>query len=196
MSEAAVSVKRYMLFLFFSVTVFFRTGYADVVHHIGTHQSDSPTVTIAINIMMAVYDKLGWKLIVDRYPGERSLLMANAGKTDGDLFRIDSIGDRYINLIKVPVDYIDVNFYVFAKKERAVSIDVGNLSRYSIGVYRGAKIIEQFTEGYRRSFVNNLDSLFKMLIYDRVDIVIFPDIDGQVLVSLISDSDIVLNRTA
>ena len=50
------------------------------------------------------------------FPGERALILTNDGITDGELFRIDKLNEKYPNLIQVPVSYIPDEVVVFSKR--------------------------------------------------------------------------------
>lgn len=46
-----------------------------------------PMTPIASAIIDAAYQKLGIQSMIKRYPNRRSLMLANKGETDGELFR-------------------------------------------------------------------------------------------------------------
>ena len=67
-------------------------------------------------ILEEAYKRIGVPIAFKNFPGERALILTNGGITDGELFRIDKLNEKYPNLIQVPVSYIPDEVVVFSKR--------------------------------------------------------------------------------
>jgi polar amino acid transport system substrate-binding protein len=124
------------------------------------------------DLLRAAYQMAGYTVTIVTMPGERALLAANQGVTDGDLVRIDGLQATYPNLMKVGVP-LDVHHHVvFAKRQDIVLDGIASLKPYSIAYVRGFKAIERVTHGMNTQAMNDVQSAFKMLNAGRVDVVI------------------------
>lgn len=118
--------------------------------------------------------RLGYKLESVKLPAERALINANAGIDDGDLLRIDGLQKTYPNLIQVPEPVIDLEFVVFTKHITSPISNWQSLSRYSVSIITGWKILERnITHAAELTKVKNVSQLFTMLQKDRVDAVVY-----------------------
>ena len=128
-------------------------------------------------ILQEAYNRVGVPIEFVNYPGERALILSNDGVTDGELFRIDNMNEKYPNLVKVPVSYIPDEAVVFSKLNFAVD-GWKSLKSYKIGVRRGNKFVEYNTEDMQRYFAKGEKQKFEMLALDRVEIVVTNRLEG------------------
>lgn len=127
------------------------------------------------------YQQLNIDISVEEYPGERSLVAANTGKTDGELGRIAGIEKEYPNLIMVPVPILRLSISAFSNKQISIA-NKDDLKKYRIGFVAGTKIVENMTnEVPHRMRVSRPDQLFQMLLLNRIDVAIDMTEDGLVL---------------
>ena len=130
-------------------------------------------------ILRKAYRKLGIVITIKKYPGERALKLANAGRVAGDVQRIDGLSVKYPNLIQVrpSINFIEGN--VFSKTARFTVSGWVSLKRYRIGLIRGIKFAELNTNGMDTYKAPDYDILFRMLNNARVDIAISPRLNGR-----------------
>jgi len=67
-------------------------------------------------VLEEAYAQLDIKVEIIPLPGERALRTSNAGKVDGELFRIANIQKRYQNLVVVPTPINVLQGIAFSKK--------------------------------------------------------------------------------
>lgn len=140
-----------------------------------------PITEFGERILKEVYQQLNMDVGVEFYPGERSLIAANTGKTDGELARIKGIEKEYPNLIMIPVPLTELSLAAFSNQALNITT-FDDLKKYRIGFVGGTKILNQMTAGFPHVLrVNHPDQLFDMLLLGRVDVVIDTYEDGLVI---------------
>ncbi len=130
-------------------------------------------------ILREAYRRLGIDIVIKKYPGERAIRMANLGKVDGEVQRIDGINANYPNLIQIqpPINYIEG--VVFSKSVTFKVDGWESLRPYRIGIIRGIKFAEANTVGMKVSSVSDYAALFNMLDKNRFDIIVSPRLNGE-----------------
>lgn len=132
-------------------------------------------------LMVEACGRLGYAVEVDDPPAERALVNANAGIVDGDGPRIPNLGDigDYPNLLRVPVELIDVDFVAFTRGAALEAASWAALAPYNVGIVRGWKILEQNITG-ARSLVRTKTAtlLFGLLANDRIDVAVIDRLSG------------------
>lgn len=123
--------------------------------------------------------------------GERAISSANEGTYDGDGLRVANIiTPLFPNLIKVPESYLTLNFVGFSKNENIRTEGWDSLENYSVGYQIGWKVVEKNLKKAKSiATVPNGDSLFKMLNYERVDVVIYVDMEGVGILNELNIND-------
>lgn len=121
-------------------------------------------------VMEEAYRRIGVKLHVLYMPGERSLFLANLGKTDGDLCRSKGRPEKqYKNLFMVNPPIITVEIVAFST--RKLDIESWNdLSQLVIGYERGVKVVEQNTQGMKVELSNDEVAGYKKLKEGHSDV--------------------------
>jgi polar amino acid transport system substrate-binding protein len=140
--------------------------------HVSTLPDRDAYAAIAEAVLRQAYLRLGIGLVVDFMPGERSLVQANSGRTDGELYRRAGIERNYPNLIMVPVPIMHIDIVAFSKDKRLVVKDWESLRPYRLAYVRGIKIIEENTVGMSVSPVLSTRNAFSMIDIGRVDVVL------------------------
>lgn len=141
-------------------------------------RADDPLFVTCREIMNEAYRRIGMKMIVQPMPGERSLIAANSGQTDGDLCRKKEALSGYPNLVMVATPLMRVEIVAFSLRK----LDIErwkDLARYRFSYQRGVKVVEQNTEGMRADIVNNFESGYRMLEAGRIDAYIGSKISGS-----------------
>jgi len=130
-------------------------------------------------IVREAYRRLGIEVQIRKYPGERALKLANSGKVDGDVQRINGLSGKYQNLIQLrpAINYIEAAAF---SRDTAIGINGwDSLRPYSLGIIRGIKFAENNTKGMRTYAAKNYAGLFRMLEGKRVELAISPSLNGR-----------------
>jgi len=133
---------------------------------------------IAEVILRKAYARIGYRVTITKYPAERALKLADGGRADGDVQRIDGLGKYYANLIQLhpALNYIEGSAFTAGKD---IAIDGwDSLHPYRIGLIRGIKFAELNTVGMNRHFVGDYPALFKMLRGGRFELGVSPRLNG------------------
>lgn len=142
-------------------------------------------------IVKRAYEKLGHNVTINRLPPKRALEDANAGVYDGDVQRIHSVENSYINLIRLepPINYINGTGFIHGSKDMNIK-SWKDLEGHNVGIILGIKFAENnVNKDKRRVFYNYLE-LITALSEQRIDIGIFPESNGIYQALLTSQTEI------
>lgn len=145
---------------------------------ISTLFEGDPATEVATRILTQAYGRLGITLKVTTMPGERSLVSANTGVTDGELYRKADMVNQYPNLRIVPVPLMRYEIVAFCRCKPFEIKDWSSLKPYRIGYIKGIKIVEQNTVGMNVEAVGTLKQAFTKLELGRSDIVLANRVTG------------------
>lgn len=145
---------------------------------ISTLLEQDPATLVAERVLREAYRQLGRELQVQSMPGERSLISANNGDTDGELYRRAGIDRLYPNLLMVPVALLQYEIVVFARRWHFRVQGWESLRPYRLGFVKGIKIIEENTRGMQLETVATLQQAFVKLELDRTDLVLANRLSG------------------
>ncbi len=148
---------------------------------ISTLLEPEPVAEMAERILRQAYRRLGYDLLVERMPAERSLISANAGETDGELYRRAGIEQVYPHLHRVPVALASYEIVAFAREHRLPVQGWESLRPYRLGFVKGIKVLEEKTAGMQVEAVAKLQQAFAKLERGRCDIVLANRITGLAL---------------
>lgn len=144
-----------------------------ITYTVSTIHVSNPALVAIEEIMVLVYAKLGFKLVAVKLPAPRSLLEANEGKYDGELYRVDGISKEFPNLYKVPTSVGSIEFFAYGtKKTNPKIISWSTLKNFNIGAMFGIKYIEYKTKGLNVFFVETPEQLLQMLRLGRIDLIL------------------------
>ena len=129
-------------------------------------------------ITREAYKRIGIDVEIRKYPGERAFRLADSGKVDGEVHRIDGISAKYKNLIQIkpPINFIEGT--AFSRTTKFVVDGWDSLKPYRLGYILGIKFAENNTRGMKSTAVSDYTRLFQLLGKDRVDVVIAPRLNG------------------
>lgn len=133
--------------------------------------TDPATVT-AEQIVREAYRRLGINLVLHRLPGERSLVQANDGKMDGELYRKLGMEREYPNLVIVPVPLQIYEIVIFSRGTSFVVSGWDSLRPYTLGFVRGIKIVQENTHGMKIEAVATMPQAFEKMMMGRTDLVL------------------------
>lgn len=130
-------------------------------------------------ILRQAYQRLGLEPLIRKYPAERAMQLADEGRVDGEVQRIDGIDGKYPNLIQVypAINYIEGT--VFSRDTEFTVNGWASLEPYRIGIIRGIKFAERDTAGMDVQRAGDYERLFRMLENQRFEIVVSPGINGE-----------------
>jgi polar amino acid transport system substrate-binding protein len=142
--------------------------------------NDVPSTQLAIRILNAAYEKLGIRIETSVFPSRRALLMADQGRVDGDLFRVEEVASQYPNLIQVPYPLMQGRLLaiVSAPHEDHFPNVVG---RPLVAAVRRGVIIAETTAkelGMKPILANSYRQMKNLLEQGRVDVMLLSDIEG------------------
>lgn len=145
---------------------------------VSTLLEQDPATQVAERVLREAYHQLGRELQVLGMPGERSLISANTGETDGELYRKAGIDQLYPNLLRVPVALLQYEIVVFSRRWNFKVQGWESLRPYRLGFVKGIKIIEENTRGMQLEPVATLQQAFVKMELDRSDLVLSNRLSG------------------
>jgi polar amino acid transport system substrate-binding protein len=150
--------------------------------NISTLVGSDPATTVAEQILQEAYRRLGYRLILHQLPGERTLMYANEGKMDGELYRKLGMEREYPNLRIVPVPLQTYEIVIFS---HGTSFNVNgweSLRPYTLGFVRGIKIVQENTRGMRIEPVPTMQLAMEKMMMGRTDLVLGNRASGLALI--------------
>lgn len=146
--------------------------FASELFKISTGPENTPVVTITSNIIKEVYKRINLEIKIENISWSRSIEMANSGESDAELFRSTVVQENFKNIVIVDEPLLILKMVVFTNRDD-ISIDNWeDLADYRLSFLRGVKAIEEKTKDYNIFPVNSSEEAFKLLLNNRVDIVI------------------------
>ncbi|MBL4798485.1 MAG: transporter substrate-binding domain-containing protein [Oleispira sp.] len=140
---------------------------------IASINEDIPRLIVSQNIMSHIYQRLGHTMTIANYPAKRSLVEVNNGSADGELARSSMIEASNPNLIRIPYAIGTIKLVVIHTKNTPQITQLAQLKNYRIGIMRGLVATDKISEQFPREMYNDITALFKGLINDRVDVILF-----------------------
>jgi polar amino acid transport system substrate-binding protein len=132
-------------------------------------------------ILREAYWRIGKELVIERLPGERSLVNANNGEVQGDCQRMEGISTLYSNLTPI---YPSIN------KMRTVLLTLpgsdiralSDLKDRPVGHLRGIKIAEKIASDNKLKTITsaNYENLISMLKNNRIEAILISDISAKI----------------
>ena len=150
--------------------------------NISTLVGSDPATTVAEQILQEAYRRLGYRLVLHQLPGERTLMYANEGKMDGELYRKLGMEREYPNLRIVPVPLQTYEIVIFS---HGTSFNVNgweSLRPYTLGFVRGIKIVQENTRGMRIEPVPTMQLAMEKMMMGRTDLVLGNRASGLALI--------------
>ncbi|NGZ28938.1 MAG: transporter substrate-binding domain-containing protein [Magnetococcales bacterium] len=153
--------------------------------------SNKDQTGILDTLVKETFRQLDIPITITPLPSERAITNANTGMDDGDLLRIGGLSQKYPNLIQVQEKWMDMEFSAFTRHPRITISSWQDLTPYTVGMIRGWKVFENSTSHVaQRSLVVNAESLFALLLKDRVDVILYDRLQGEVIIQRQKLSDI------
>ncbi|OUR78005.1 hypothetical protein A9Q83_08425 [Alphaproteobacteria bacterium 46_93_T64] len=139
--------------------------------------SGSPVVQAASEVISHLYKRIGITANFLPMPARRALEMSNGGKTDGEIFRVKSIGKKFKNLVRVPTPLLKVVWYAYAANERLAVGSQEEIKKVNrIGIIRGVVWAENLVKNNKAVVrVDNISDLAEKLIMGAIDVAVATD---------------------
>jgi len=147
---------------------------------------------VSERVLTEAYQRLGMGFELEAYPGVRSLRSADNGFVDGELSRQGGLEKTHPNLLRVPVAINQLEAVVFTKGLAFRVHGWASLKPYRVGIRRGVAFAENGTAGagITAQTVDGVGQLFRLLMADRVDLVVLARMNGLEAVEALGATDI------
>ena len=150
--------------------------------HISTLSRQDPATIIAKKVVVEAYRRLNMAVEIEELPGERSLLSADYGTTDGELYRKAGMETQYHNLVIVPVALMNYEIVVFSHSVNFPVYGWGSLRPYTVGFEKSIKIIEENTKGMKIEVATSLHNAFLKMTLGRSDVLVCNRLSGLAMI--------------
>lgn len=142
----------------------------------------SPLALMVEDVLKEAYLRIGIEAELAFMPGPRALHMADDGKVDGAELRVETIHNRYKNLIMIPVPVYKTEIMVFSKNVTFPVNGWQSLKPYTIAAPAGyTAILDHLTNHSVWSVT--YEQIFMMLDSDRVDIGVVDRFNGLITIN-------------
>jgi polar amino acid transport system substrate-binding protein len=158
--------------------------------HISTLVGSDPATNIAEQVVAEAYRRIGRVLVLHKLPGERTLLEANDGRMDGELYRKLGMEREYPNLIIIPVPLLTYEIVIFTRGTEFVVNGWESLRPFTIGFVRGIKIVGENTAGMKTEAVPTMEQAMQKLIMGRTDVVVGNRLSGLAALEALKLDDV------
>lgn len=171
MAIYAEKIKKYSLSLLIAFSVLVNNARAEKVLQLGNFYSTSGK-SLSEKILEHAYKRLHINIEIVYLPAERSLWMANNGGMDGEVSRLANLEKIYPHLLRVNIPLEVISLYAYSNKTPLTITGWQSLKPYRIAYLRGVKVIEHNLRGFSAEGITNIEQIFTMLAYNRVNIII------------------------
>lgn len=125
----------------------------------------------AAKTLKKAYGQLGVPVDFLPVPGRRALEFSNSGKTDGEVFRIKTITEKYRNLRIVPSPVMLFQGIAYSTQDISIT-SWKDMQSYRIGIIRGVVWSEKRTRGFKVARFDTNEDLFNKLLAGGVDVIV------------------------
>lgn len=120
-----------------------------------------------------IYEIAGIPVRFEGMPHKRSLRAADSGEVDGEAGRIPAIEKVYPNLVRVNVKLTELTGHAYVIADSNIrSFSPSLLDGHRVGIVGGVQWATNLTRYSLVTEVADYESLFKLLEYDRVDLIL------------------------
>jgi polar amino acid transport system substrate-binding protein len=124
-------------------------------------------------LIRAAFKRIGVEVEVTTVPPARSLINANDGLDDGDLWRIAGVEEDYPNLVRVPEVLLPNEFIAYTKRADIHIREWADLQPYAVAYVTGWKPYELNVKGVKDvTKTASLERLFPLLENGRADVIL------------------------
>jgi hypothetical protein len=144
-------------------------------------------------VLPKIYNNIGITVEVTPFPGNRAQYAADSGMQDGEIMRIATYGNEALNTIRVPTPYYYLETMPFVLKNSDIVINSKqDLAQYRVAKIRGVKHTNNITKGLKKLYdMNSTENMFKLLLSNKVDVVLTNTMDGNAAIARLGLQNIV-----
>ena len=124
------------------------------------------------------FQRAGVRAVVREVSPERSAVLANEGKTDGDVGRSSGLEKTYPNLVQVPEPIFLYAPTAFSYQRFDVSAGWDSLRAHTVCIRRGLRQTEQRTRDMRRHVLADEATMLRMLAAGGCDVAVMERNNG------------------
>jgi hypothetical protein len=141
--------------------------------------NDVPSTHLAVRLLTAAYKQLGITLETTIVPSRRALFLADEGRVDGDLFRVEEVASQYPGLVQVPYPLMQGRLLAIVPSGQK-ELPLSNGKPVVAAVRRGVIIAETTASrlGMEPVLANSYEQMRGLLERGRVDLLLVSDIEG------------------
>jgi polar amino acid transport system substrate-binding protein len=147
--------------------------------------TDGQASGLVVEIVREAFRRSGQAIEIDFYPWTRSLSLLSTGGVDA-LFTIKKTAAREISYRYPKETVISQDYVFFVRKDTKFNFDgsYASIANARIGVVANTSYGERFDEAIRQKFFEKIETakdyelIFRMLVHDRVDVVICSHLVG------------------
>lgn len=151
--------------------------------HISTFPSKGILEKSATAILRAAYHSMGISIEVHYLPGARSIVEANNGNMDGELFRVKGLEKKFKDLIQVKTAILTTHTSAFTHFKNSHVKSWQDLKPYTIAYTLGFKLAELNTVNSNVIHTRDLNHAFRLLINKKVEFVIDSKLNGLQIIN-------------
>ena len=130
-------------------------------------------------VLRQAFSHLGIHMEKVQLPAERALQNADQGIEEGVYVRVAGLEETYPNLVMVPEEVAEYEFVVFSKKADLHLQGWEDLQGHEVGIITGWKILENNIRNAKGLLkVKNPELLFRALVDDKVEVIVYNRLDG------------------
>jgi polar amino acid transport system substrate-binding protein len=130
------------------------------------------------DVIVELYRRAKIPISIEFRPFTRSVFEVDAGEKDGELGRFEQVEDSFKRILRVPIPIMTLEYRPLAIAKHTASLASWETLRQSglrIGARQGVYILESKLGSAITDRTSSYDSLFKMLLANRIDIAMVPD---------------------
>ncbi len=150
---------------------------------IAPESSNSPML---LELLTRSFAQVGYTVSIEQLPAERSLVLANEGRIDGDAARVAGLEKSYPNLVMVPEELGRSAFVAYSLKNSPPIRSFDDITTQRIIIPRGFKIVELAVmaalDPAQIVLANNTDAAMLMLLAGHGDLVITMKVHADVAI--------------
>lgn len=159
-----------------------------------TSRDNSPLNAITESVVDEAYRRIGKKVKFERFPGNRSILMANSGKADGEVSRLRFVIKKYQNLRVVPVPVFHSELVALTKNPAIKINGWESLTPFRTVAPGSFKLVWNKLKSHKKvTKVADALSAINKLIKEEADVAILNKYEAERLIDIFGYRDIIVN---
>ncbi|MCW8826894.1 MAG: transporter substrate-binding domain-containing protein [Gammaproteobacteria bacterium] len=177
-----IPLKTLLLTVFFSISTPLVSGETTVTL---ASRDNSVINSVTEPVLIEAYRRIGIKVEFNRLPGNRSIVVANNGLTDGEVGRLKYVLSQHENLLIVPTPILFSRLSAFTKMADPKVYGWPSLKNYSVAALGSFKFVVNKLQNHPQTILTNDAASALSLVHNgQVDIAILNQFEGKRLVDV------------